>query len=168
MDYQSVAAYIESRICFGGMYPTMGMIEYANNSYVSSHLFESCPALYPVMRDCALIGVLSNDLISYHKEKHSQQNLLNAYVKTGTTPTLEAAIQKGLDCVNAHYYSFVRNLALLKRQLQTLPSSDQRILRTYSVGLERLIAASYHWQMHTNRYRVPENIFEDLKVPLPA
>lgn len=163
VDYKTVEEYIESRIHFGGMYPTMGMIEYTNDLYLDPSLLSRFDSLKQAVRDCALIGVLSNDLISYHKEKHSQQNLLNAYLKTKTVNTLEEAIQKGMAYVNDCYVSFKKHSALAKEKVAMLPAREKQLVITYLEGLERLIAASYHWQMSTNRYRSVENIFEDLK-----
>lgn len=166
IDYRTVDEYIESRIHFGGMYPTMGMIEYANNIYLDEHLFAKCTALEQVIKDCALIGVLSNDLISYHKEKHSQQNLLNAYLKTNTVSNLDEAIDRGLKYVNKCFNSFVKHSNAVKEQMKALSLTEKHTVNTYLKGLELLIAASYHWQMSTNRYRSIENIFENLRYPI--
>lgn len=166
VNYNTVEEYVNSRIHFGGMYPTIGMIEYVNDIYIHQALLQKCPALQQAIKDCLLIGVLSNDLISYHKEKHSQQNLLNAYLKTNTVTNLDEAIQKGLDLVNRCYRSFAKHSRLARKQLKVLSLTDIHTLTTYLEGLKQLIAASYHWQMSTNRYRSTANIFEDLKYPI--
>jgi hypothetical protein len=166
VDYKTVPEYIESRIYFGGMYPTMGMIEYVNDVYLSPLSFEHCAALKKVIGDCALIGVLSNDLISYHKEKHSDQNLLNAYLKTNLASDLDEAIQMGITHVNQSYESFLANYDLVQKQIADFSADDKHTITTYLKGLNKLNAASYHWQMSTHRYRSPDNIFEDLKYPV--
>ncbi|MCH2044193.1 MAG: hypothetical protein MK212_08610 [Saprospiraceae bacterium] len=163
VDYKTVDEYIESRIHFGGMYPTMGMIEYTNDVYLDPSLLSRFEPLKQAVQDCALIGVLSNDLISYHKEKHSEQNLLNAYLKTGTVNTLDEAIQKGIMYVNDCYISFKKQSNLVRAKVAVFPAREKQIILTYLEGLERLISASYHWQMSTNRYRSTENIFADLR-----
>ena len=166
VDYKTVTEYIESRIYFGGMYPTMGMIEYVNDVYLYPLFFERCAALKEVMGDCALVGVLSNDLISYHKEKHSDHNLLNAYLKTNLASDLDEAIQMGITHVNQSYESFLANCDLVQKQIADFSVDDKCAITTYLEGLNKLNAASYHWQMSTHRYRSPDNIFEDLRHPV--
>ena len=165
-NYQTVEEYIESRIHFGGMYPTIGMIEFVNGVYINELLFIKYPSLQQATEDCVLIGVLSNDLISYHKEKHSQHNLLNAYLKTNTVNNLDEAISLGLNLVNQCFESFTEHSQYTRKQIETAPLTERHIINIYLTGIEQLISASYHWQMSTNRYRSMDNIFEDLKYPV--
>ena len=162
VQYTSVEEYIGSRIHFGGMYPTMGMIEFVNGVYLNENLATFGSALVEAERACALIGVLSNDLISYHKEKHSQQNLLNAYLRMQVAQDLDEAIQMGLERVNTAYQEFVKQCRRAEVQWLALPAEEKHTAEVYMAGMERLIGASYHWQVRTNRYRSADNVFADL------
>ena len=166
IKYQTVEEYIQTRIHFGGMYPTIGMIEYVYDIYVTEELRDSLPILVKLEESCALIGALSNDLFSYHKEAHSRFNLLNALMETHTNCNLEKAIKLAVNRVNGLYDNFLLNYSVLKIQAESLPVGEQQIITTYVDGLQQLIAASYHWQVNTDRYRAHDNVFEDMRIPL--
>lgn len=163
VNYKSMEEYIASRVHFGGMYPTVGMIEFSSNSYIKFSLLERSVSLQKAVKDCVLVGVLSNDLISYHKEKHSRQNLLNAYLETNEAVDIDNAIQKGISLINTSYRSFLQQKKVLNSQLNIFKEVEKESINNYLKGLERLISASYHWQVNTNRYRSSENIFTNLK-----
>ncbi|MEM6687620.1 MAG: hypothetical protein AAF617_17715 [Bacteroidota bacterium] len=165
-EYTSVDEYITSRIHFGGMYPTMGMIEYTENLYVTEAMYTAIPDLQKIQKDCALIGVLSNDIISYHKEKHSQFNLLNAYINMNTVDDIEEAARLAIDVVNAVYHSFETHLQSILTQVNQFDSITKQTVTRYVNGLSNIVSASYHWQIRTNRYRSEENIFADLRKPI--
>lgn len=162
-DYQSVEEYIQTRIHFGGMYPTIGMIEYVHNSYVSNELREQLPELSKLEEYCALIGALSNDLFSYHKEAHSRFNLLNAYRETLPNCSIEQAALFAIDKVNDLHASFRTDAAVIAQAIQSFEQETQIILNNYVSGLCQLIAASYHWQVNTSRYRSPKSIFVNMR-----
>ncbi|HBQ98074.1 MULTISPECIES: terpene synthase family protein [unclassified Roseofilum] len=166
INYQTVEEYIQTRIHFGGMYPTIGMIEYVYDTYLTEELRDSLPLLVQLEESCALIGALSNDLFSYHKEAHSRFNLLNALMETHANCNLEKAIKLAVDRVNGLYDNFLLNYSALKIQAESLPIAEQQIITTYVDSLQQLIAASYHWQLNTNRYRAHDNVFEDMRIPL--
>ncbi|MEM6720685.1 MAG: hypothetical protein AAF611_15255 [Bacteroidota bacterium] len=165
-EYQSVEEYITSRIHFGGMYPTMGMIEYTENVYLTDAIYTAIPKLKDIQKDCALIGVLSNDIISYHKEKHSQFNLLNAYISINVVAHLEEAIRLAIAVVNTVYHSFETHLKSIRMQIEQFDTTTKQTVLTYLNGLSNIVSASYHWQISTNRYRSEENIFTDLRKPI--
>lgn len=165
-NYKSVEEYITSRIHFGGMYPTMGMIEYTENAYLTDPIYTKVPELKAIQKDCALIGVLSNDIISYHKEKHSQFNLLNAYLRMNVADTLDEAVQIAITLVNQVYTSFTEHFDRIHKQIHSLDTATKETVATYLDGLVNIVAASYHWQISTNRYRSEENIFTDLQQPI--
>jgi hypothetical protein len=165
-EYQSVEEYITSRIHFGGMYPTMGMIEYTENLYLTDTIYTAIPELKEIQKDCALIGVLSNDIISYHKEKHSQFNLLNAYISMNIVDHLEDAVRLAIDLVNTVYHSFETHVKSILEQIEQFDNTIKQTVSTYVNGLSNIVSASYHWQISTNRYRSEENIFTDLREPI--
>ena len=51
-------------------------------------------------KQCALIAVLSNDVFSYAKEKHSDYNLINAFLITGEAANYKEAVMKSIKIVN--------------------------------------------------------------------
>lgn len=162
-DYTTIEEYIASRVHFGGMYPTIGMIEFTHDSFINPLFFELIPGLRAAKDACALIGALSNDIISYHKECHSKFNLLNAYLETGEAKNLDESIKKSIQLVNQIHEDFK---ASYETALKTIKKFEHKDARIYLDGLERLVAASYHWQVSTNRYRSSDNVFSDLKYPI--
>ena len=161
--YCSSEEYIQSRIHFGGMYPTMGMIEFTNQTFLSTKDLAENKLLTNAQKYCALIGVLSNDLISYHKESHSNFNLINAYLVAGEARDLDHAIDKAIETVNETHDAFSKAYNTFKSSKDI---KNYYTLLPYFEGLQKIVAASYHWQLSTDRYRSPANIFTDLQQPI--
>jgi len=156
--YTNSQEYLDSRVHFGGMYPTILLIEYCANQYLSPEMHANLDLL-AAQEALALIGAISNDLISYPKEKHSQFNLINAYLATGEAQSLEQAIQKTIIYINQLHETYQKAIAAFLATANTSP-----IARQYVDYLDNMLAACYHWQLHSKRYRHPEHILEDLKL----
>lgn len=163
INYKTVGEYIQTRLHFGGMYLAIDMIEYTHNSYLDSSIYELCPSLLDAKNNCALIGVLSNDLFSYAKEKHSDYNLVNAYLKTNEASCLEEAITESINTVNTLHLNFITAQKETLQQINNLNSKDKKAALIYLSGLDVIVSACYHWQKDTDRYLHPENIFTDMQ-----
>lgn len=158
--YANSQEYIDSRVHFGGMYPTILLIEYCANQYLSSEMHANLDLL-AAQEALALIGAISNDLISYPKEKHSQFNLINVYLATGEADSLTQAIQKTILYVNQLHKDYQAALARFEAIGQAEP-----FVKQYVEYMNNMLAACYHWQIQTDRYKHPEHILEELKVSL--
>lgn len=160
--YKTVNEYISIRLITGGMYPVMDLIEYVHSIYLSEELINNKNIyIKELCRQCALIGVLSNDIFSYAKEKHSDYNLINAYLVSKEASNYNQAVIKAIDKVNEIHSDF--KLTLRKVKTEALALNDKLVVKKYLNALKVIVASSYHWQKSTNRYNHPENVFEDMK-----
>lgn len=158
--YTNSQEYLETRLHFGGMYPTLLLIEYCAEEYLPLDLREH-PDFVAAQKALALIAVISNDLMSYPKEKHSQFNLINVYLATGEAESLTQAIQKTILYVNQLHKDYQAALARFEAIGQAEP-----FVKQYVEYMNNMLAACYHWQIQTDRYKHPEHILEELKVSL--
>lgn len=156
--YNNSQEYLDSRVHMGGMYPTILLIEYCAKLYLSPEMHANLDLLV-AQEALALIGAISNDLISYPKEKHSQFNMVNVYLATGETQRLEQAIQKTILYINQMHKTYQQATAAFLAS-----SNTSSVARQYVNYLDNMLAACYHWQLHSKRYRHPEHILEDLKL----
>lgn len=163
--YTTVDEYISIRLLTGGMYPVIYLIEYAHSIYLSQEIMDN-KNLYidDLQRQCAIIAVLSNDVFSYAKEKHSDYNLINAFLITGEASDYKEAVEKSIQIVNDAHTDFKSTIKKARQHLKNLELNEQLMLEKYIDGLDVIVASSYHWQKITNRYYHAENVFEDMKV----
>jgi hypothetical protein len=163
-EYNTVDEYIEIRLMTGGMYPVIHLIEYAHSIYLDQEIMGN-ESLYiaDLQRQCALIAVLSNDVFSYAKEKHSDYNLINAFLITGEAANYKEAVMKSIKIVNDVHADFKLTIKKARQNLKNVGLEQQTMIEKYIHGLDVIVASSYHWQKITNRYYHSENVFEDMK-----
>ena len=161
--YRNLPEYLQTRAHFGGMYLVFKMAEFASNLYVDDSVMESIPSLRSAEGACVHLGGLSNDLFSYPKEKHSDFNLVNAYLKLRLVSSLEEAVQCALDLVNHFHAVYEESIAQTRATIRHLPQDSRRVPEAYVESLQNILSASYHWQRFTERYRDPEHFFDDLQ-----
>lgn len=165
--YNTVDEYISIRLMTGGMYPVIDLIEYANSNYLTEEIINDNEiSLKKLSKQCALIGALSNDLFSYAKEKHSDYNLINAYLITGEATNYIDAVSKSISKVNIIHANFEVTINSTRQKLISYNLNKKLIIESYLNSLETIVSSSYHWQKDTNRYKHPDNVFEDLKVTI--
>ena len=163
-EYTTVDEYISTRLITGGMYPVIDLIEYIHSIYLKEEIINNKElGLKKLRKQCALIGALSNDIFSYAKEKHSDYNLINAFLNTGEALFYEEAVMKSIKIVNDVHTDFTRTIRKARQQAKYLQSTERLIVEKYFDALEVVIASCYHWQKKTNRYYHSENVFEDMK-----
>lgn len=161
--YKTVNEYISIRLNTGGMYLLIDLIEYVHSIYLRDELINN-ENIYikQLCNQCALIGALSNDIFSYAKEKHSDYNLINAYLVSKEASNYNQAVAKAIAKVNNIHSDF--KLTIKKVKTESLAWNDRLIIEKYLNALEVIVASSYHWQKNTNRYYHAENVFEDMKI----
>ncbi|AZQ64304.1 hypothetical protein EI427_19435 [Flammeovirga pectinis] len=161
--YNTVDEYISIRLSTGGMYLLIDLIEYVHSIYLNEELINNKNIyIKKLCRQCALIGALSNDIFSYAKEKHSNYNLINAYLISKEASNYKQAIIKAIDKVNDIHSDF--KLTIKEVKVVPLAPQDKLTVDKYLNALEVIVASSYHWQKSTDRYYHSENVFEDMKV----
>lgn len=162
--YTTVDEYIATRLYTGGMYPVIDLIEYMHSIYLSKDILNKTPSIIKLRKQCALIGALSNDIFSYAKEKHSNYNLINAYIISKEAKDYNDAVKKSIMKVNFIYSEYNATLIETSKEIKELIPSQKSIILKYIDALNIIIASSYHWQKNTDRYKHPENVFEDMKI----
>ena len=161
-SYNTVNEYISIRLVTGGMYLLIDLIEYVHSIYLSEEIINNKKFyIKKLCKQCALIGALSNDLFSYAKEKHSDYNLINAYLKTKEASNYKEAVIKSISRVNKIHSDFESTIK--KAKSEALISNEKLTLEKYFNSLEVIVASSYHWQKSTPRYYHVQNIFNDMK-----
>jgi hypothetical protein len=156
-----IEAYIALRELDCGMRPTMHMIEFANNFYLSDEV-KAHPYIRSVEEPTANIAGLMNDIISYEKEVlqfNSRFNLV-ALLEDYKELSFEAAVHEAVKIVNQNTNDF------LEREKQIPDFGDEKtneIVRQYVQGLRDQINATWHWQMATDRYRSPNSPYPELR-----
>ncbi len=110
IPYTTVDEYIAIRLYTGGMFPVIDLIEYMHSIYISSEIINKVPSIIKLREQCALIGALSNDLFSYAKEKHSNYNLINAYLISKEADNYYDAVNKSIIKVNDIHAEFESTL----------------------------------------------------------
>jgi len=161
--YKTVEEYLQTRLHFSGMLLMTSLLEYAFDSYLHSELLRSVPTLDKARISCAKIGVMSNDLFSFYKQRKSDYNLLNALLKTGKAFSLDEAVQQGINLVNEEHVHFLNAVIESLHEGDDLPSGDWQVLNAYIRGLREMVAATYHWQLGTNRYLHSRHFLQDLR-----
>jgi hypothetical protein len=163
--YTTVDEYISMRLITGGMYPVIDLIEYIHSIYLNKEIIDNKElGIEKLRKQCALIGALSNDIFSYAKEKHSDYNLINAFLITGEAFSYEEAVMKSIKIVNDVHTDFTLTIKKARQEARSLKSNERLIVEKYFDALDVVIASCYHWQKKTNRYYHAENVFEDMKV----
>ncbi|MEX6625487.1 terpene synthase family protein [Tenacibaculum salmonis] len=164
VPFTTVDEYIYIRLYTGGMFPVIDLIEYMHSIYLSPEIINKVPSIKKMREQCALIGALSNDLFSYAKEKHSDYNLINAYLISNEADNYNDAVNKSIIKVNTIHTEYEATLLQTMKEATFLSSVNNNIVLKYIDALNVIISSSYHWQKNTKRYIHPENVFEDMKV----
>lgn len=163
--YTTVNEYITIRLETSGMYLPIDLIEYVHSIYLTEEIRkDETLLLKQLCEQCALIGALANDIFSYSKEKHSDYNLINAYLITKEAANYNQAVIKSIDNVNSIHSQFKSTMTKARQAMDCLPFEDQHTVNSYLKSLEVIVASSYHWQKSSTRYYHSENVFEDMRV----
>ncbi len=168
---QSIPSYLAVREQISGMYPTIDFIEFANEAFLTARAV-SQPIISKLRVSCARIACLTNDLFSYYKEVVHQGLLLNLIQVIQTTElcSLPDAIERSIQLINTITEEFFHYSQVAREYLWNAdPNFDAQAsaaIKSYLIGLEYQISATWHWQISTNRYRAGGSPFIDLKTPV--
>ncbi|QPC82662.1 hypothetical protein G4Y79_23735 [Phototrophicus methaneseepsis] len=154
--------YIALRELDGGMRPTIRMIEFANDFYLTDEL-RSHPFIQSIEAPTVSVGGLLNDIFSYEKEVlayDSRFNLVAVFEDYYDLP-FEHAVHKAVEVVNNHIAAF---LALEQSIPVWEDPKTNEIVRRYVKGLRDQIKAAWYWQLSTDRYRSKTSPFPELRM----
>lgn len=162
-SYTDTTSYVHLRRKFSGMYLAIHLTEYCYGCYLTPELMKRVPSLQTAIDMCNDIGGLSNDIFSYPKESHSKLNLVNTFLVLNQANTLKEAVQASIDYVNDCHTQYDIAIEQLYVEVQALPANDRAIVLKFVDGLHSILAASYHWQLVTQRYRHQTHILDDMR-----
>ena len=98
---------------------------------------------------------------SFHKEVVRERdcfNLINMIMEHKSLG-FENALHEAVKIVNTSTRRFVD----LERQWLQQNHATDAVVREYIEGLKDIMAAAWHWQISTNRYRSPDSPFPELR-----
>lgn len=157
-----IEQYVALRELDGGMRPTMRLIEFANNFYLSDEI-KMHPYIRSVEEPTASIGGLMNDIFSYEKEVTAYGSRFNlvALLEDYHHLSFEKAVHQAVEIVNQHTRNFLaREQAIPKWENE----ETNQTIRRYVQCLRNQINATWHWQISTDRYRSKTSPFPELRI----
>ncbi|MBM7845200.1 terpene synthase family protein [Herpetosiphon giganteus] len=156
--------YIATRLHDSGMYPTMILIEFALGQPIARDIYTH-PAMQRATELTALIGALLNDLFSYEKEVlhlDSRFNLVRILMDAEQL-SFAQAVHQSITMIN----QWIAKFETIAQPSVWFPGVQHAQANRYVDGLRQQIAAAWHWQLATNRYRSPNSPFPILRNLLP-
>lgn len=166
-DWQSdIENYVEFREGDSGMYVAVDCVEFAYGIDLPEEIWGD-PIIQRARRDVTNVGGLINDLMSYHIDQRegSQFNLISV-VQNAKDCTHEEAVHHAVAIVNSFIEDFYQCKVAMKNKTFTQITANPQvhyIVNQYMQGLEDQIAASWFWQIDTNRYKSADAEFEALR-----
>jgi hypothetical protein len=161
----SLERFIELRLQLSGMYTVLDTMEFALNLHIPGEVLENAP-LKQARDNCAFYGAMLNDIFSFHKEqkagnKFNMVSILMEYYGI----SVDEAVHEIVDMLNQKAQEF----EMLQTQYLDFGDADLNAdVRAYLHGLQDVFAASWYWQISTNRYRSPDSVIPELQTMLAA
>lgn len=147
--------YVRERV--SGMYPTVDLLEFASERYLTPAQIAH-PVTQRLRLTTARVGCLTNDLFSYEKEVAQNGLLLNLVAVLQQRMPFEHAVASAMAYINDQTRDF----------LDAAKDADGLLPPFYLEGLKYQLAATWFWQMSTNRYRSATSPFVELRTPVSA
>jgi hypothetical protein len=157
--------FIELRLHLSGMYTVLDTMEFALDLHLPEEVLAS-DLLTQARNHCAFYGAMLNDIFSFHKE-HLAGNKFNmvAVLMECYGISVDEAVHEVVVMLNERAFAFE---ALQTRYMDFGSASLNAQVRRYMSGLEDVFAASWYWQISTNRYRSPDSVIPELRAVLAA
>ncbi|MCA0350828.1 MAG: hypothetical protein LCH85_02425 [Chloroflexi bacterium] len=162
----ALESYLSTRLHDSGMYPTMLLIEFALDIAISPVVYAH-PQIKRATDLAGLAAAIMNDLFSYEKEVvllDSRFNLIRILIDTQQL-SFEQAVDQTIRLINQWISEFQ---AIVDQAQWFADAQHNHQARAYLAGLQQQIAAAWHWQLSTNRYRSPNSPFAMLRKMLPT
>lgn len=165
VDDQAIQGYIAARVHDSGMYPTMLLIEFAAGIEIDQAV-QMNPVIQRATYLTAVIAALLNDLFSYEKEVQRLDSRFNIIriLMDGHHIQFVEAVHRSVLMINRLTAEF-QSIETARPDFG-FPELNHQV-DVYMGGLRDQLAAAWHWQLNTNRYRSPESPFDLLREQLP-
>ncbi|SFW87375.1 terpene synthase family protein [Chitinophaga sancti] len=169
----TVDEYIKRRCHISGMPHTLTFLEYAEGQFLNTIWMEKVGLKEQFDRlnfVVSAIGALMNDLFSFEKEVIDHQsdcNLVAIIALNNPSFTIEQTLQLGAKIVCdllSEYLELSQEIQM--RGYLCLPDARTKVdaLENYLIGLNRVVMASWIWQISTTRYKRELSIWEETTI----
>ncbi|MDO6429008.1 terpene synthase family protein [Flavitalea sp. BT771] len=161
--------YFEQRCHVSGMPHTVMMIEYSAGAFLDWEVLDHLGIADDLSRlnwVVSLIGCLMNDLFSFEKEvidNNCDSNLVMIILLNNPEMSLRSALLAASSIVRDLLQECFTLLDKIRGAIHDPGLHDT--LNGYLTGLERCVQACWVWQVYTKRYKRPQSIWKETRLP---
>ncbi|WP_127132548.1 terpene synthase family protein [Pseudoflavitalea rhizosphaerae] len=167
----TVEEYISMRKHTSGMPHIISLAEYSDNKFLDWNWLAEVKLdahLRRVHRVVALFGCLTNDLFSFEKEvidRNADPNLVMAVAMNNPEMSFTEIIHYAASIVKNVLTDFLALKDRIHNKIQSLPASEETDTLTTHMGtLEKIVQASWMWQVYTKRYKREQSIWTETRL----
>lgn len=173
----AIAQYVDMRYHTSGMPHIVLLLEYAEANFLDWGWLNDTgltPSLQRIHWLIAAFGCLSNDLFSFEKEvidNGADANLLAAIALNEPSWQLTEVIYHAATMVKDILREYFDLLSGIRKQVKDLCAAfpaESSGMTQHLDCIERCVQASWMWQVHTQRYKRVNSIWEETQLPEPA
>lgn len=164
----TVEEYISMRKHTSGMPHIIALAEYSDNKFLDWNWLAEVKLdahLRRIHRATALFGCLTNDLFSFEKEvidRNADPNLVMAVAMNNPEMSFTEIIQYAASIVKNVLTDFLALTSRIHLRIESLPPSEETETLTTHLGtMEKIVQASWMWQVFTKRYKRERSIWTE-------
>lgn len=167
----TVEEYISMRKHTSGMPHIISLAEYSDNKFLDWNWLAEVKLdahLRRIHRAVALFGCLTNDLFSFEKEvidRNADPNLVMAVAMNNPEMSFTEIIHYAASIVKNVLTDFLALTDRIQSRIQSLPASaETETLTTHMGTMEKIVQASWMWQVYTKRYKREQSIWTETRL----
>lgn len=167
----TVEEYISMRKHTSGMPHIISLAEYSDNKFLNWNWLADVKLdahLRRIHRAVALFGCLTNDLFSFEKEvidRNADPNLVMAVAMNNPEMSFTEIIQYAASIVRNVLTDFLSLTGRIRIRIESLPASAETdTLATHMGTMEKIVQATWMWQVYTKRYKREQSIWTETRL----
>jgi hypothetical protein len=167
----TVEEYISMRKHTSGMPHIISLAEYSDNKFLDWNWLAEVQLdthLRRIHRAVALFGCLTNDLFSFEKEvidRNADPNLVMAVAMNNPEMSFTEIIHFAAGIVKNVLTDFLSLTERILGKIRSLPASEETAtLITHMGTMEKIVQASWIWQVYTKRYKREQSIWTETRL----